>query len=66
DAISAHKPGDTVTLTVFDAQTSKSSDVKVTLGDNPQKAGTAWMGITYNFINLQNNPSTNPTSGSQF
>lgn len=55
DAITGHKPGDTVTLSVFDPTTSQTGDVKVTLGDNPQKAGTAWMGISYMYINPQPN-----------
>lgn len=55
DVIASHKPGDTVTLSVYDPTTSQTSDVKVTLGDNPQKAGTAWLGISYGFINSQPN-----------
>ena len=53
DAISSHKPGDVVTLSVFDPQTNQSSDVKVTLGDNPQKSGSPWLGISYGYINPQ-------------
>lgn len=52
-AVSGHKPGDSVTLTVFDNQSGSSKDVKVTLGDNPQKAGSAWLGISYNFMDVQ-------------
>lgn len=69
DIIASHKPGDTIAVTVYDAQASKSSDVQLTLGDNPQKAGTAWMGISYNYIDLQPkpaNPNNNGTSGTQF
>lgn len=69
DAVSSHKPGDVVTLNVYDPQTNKSSDVKVTLGDNPQKAGSPWMGIEYGYFNMQNRPAPQQTpnsSGTQF
>ncbi len=73
-AISSKKPGDTVTLTIFDPQAGASKDVQVTLGDNPQNAGSAWLGIQYGYINMQNqnrnqNPNQLPTpnsSGTQF
>ncbi len=64
EAISTHKPGEKVSLTVYDPQTDKSSDVQVTLGDNPQKAGTAWLGIQYGFFNFQNLPAPEKTPGS--
>lgn len=54
DAISSHKPGDSITLSIYDPQANKTSDVKVTLGDNPQKTGSAWLGIQYRYFNLQN------------
>lgn len=63
-AITAHKPGDTVTLTVYNQQTDQSSDVQVTLGENPQKAGAAWLGIQYGFFDFQNLPAPQKTPGS--
>ncbi len=45
-SIAAKKPGDTVTVTVYHMNTQTSTDVKVTLGDNPQSAGKAYMGIS--------------------
>jgi S1-C subfamily serine protease len=63
DAISAQQPGDTVTLTVYDPGTDQSSDVAVTLGENPQKAGAAWLGIQYGFFDFQNLPQQTPGSG---
>jgi len=49
DLISAHKPGDNVTLAVQHkgTATATATDVKVTLGDNPNQAGTAYLGISY-------------------
>jgi len=47
DLISAHKPGDIVTLAVQHSGSTTSADVKVTLSDNPNKAGTAYLGISY-------------------
>lgn len=68
DSISGHKVGDQVTLSVFDPQTSKTNDVKVTLGDNPQKAGSAWLGISYSYIDMQQRTpnNNNNNGGTQF
>ncbi len=70
DAVGGHKPGDTATLSVYDPQSNQTNDVKVTLGDNPQKAGSAWLGIQYGYFNLQNLPArptpAAPGSGTQF
>lgn len=64
NAISSHKPGDVVTLTVFNpGTTTNSTDVKVTLGENPQKAGAAWLGIQFSYINMQ--PGQQPGSPTQ-
>jgi S1-C subfamily serine protease len=65
-AVTAHKPGDSITVTVFDPQAQSSQDVKITLGDNPQKAGSAWMGIAYTYIDMQPNNNNNGGSGTQF
>lgn len=62
DAISTHKPGDAVTLSVFNPQTNQTSDVKATLGDNPQKAGSPWLGISYGYINPQPGQNQSGTS----
>lgn len=69
EVIAAHKPGDTVTLTVYNPQSDQSSDVQVTLGENQQKAGAAWLGIQYGFFDFQNLPMPQKTpnsSGTQF
>jgi S1-C subfamily serine protease len=44
--IGAHKPGDTVTLTVLGAKAG-SREVRVTLGGNPQDTTKPWIGIEY-------------------
>jgi S1-C subfamily serine protease len=48
DVIGAKKPGDSVT---FGVQTGNDvttrRDVKVTLGENPDKKGAAWLGVQY-------------------
>jgi len=46
DAVTAHKPGDTVTLTLVRRADGKSTDVTVTLGKNPSDAGKAWLGVS--------------------
>lgn len=62
-AIAAKKPGDTVTLTVYHMNSQTSADVKVTLGDNPQSAGKAYMGISL-FDLGQFHSGMGPNSGS--
>ncbi len=44
EAVSAHKPGDVVTLSVKHSD-GTSADIKATLGENPNKAGSAYLGI---------------------
>ena len=51
-AIADLKPGDTVTLKVFDPQSGETHDTEVTLGENPNKAGAAWLGIQYTFMKI--------------
>lgn len=48
DAIGKKKPGDSVTLEV-QASDDKATkrEVKVTLGENPDKKGAAWLGVQY-------------------
>ncbi len=45
--IQALKPGDTATLSVQKKGADSPSDVKVTLGDDPNKAGQAYLGLKY-------------------
>ena len=57
-AVSAHKPGDSVTLSVKHSDNS-TTDVKVTLGENPNKAGAGFLGVTtglYFKRQIQNGP----------
>ncbi|MFI5368684.1 MAG: PDZ domain-containing protein [Spirochaetia bacterium] len=46
DAVTAHKPGDTVAVTVRHAGDEKDTDVTITLGANPTDATKAYMGVT--------------------
>ena len=52
EAILGHQPGDEITLTLFDPQTGETRNIEVTLGENPDKAGAAWLGIQYTFMKL--------------
>jgi S1-C subfamily serine protease len=45
DVIQGFKPGDAVTLTV--KRGNEEQDIEVTLGDNPQNNGAAYLGIRY-------------------
>jgi S1-C subfamily serine protease len=45
DLIGAHKPGDSVSLEVQRAASSESVTLEATLGENPQKAGTGYLGV---------------------
>ena len=46
NAIGGHKVGDSVTLTVTPQGSTQSSDITITLGDNPQSAGKAYLGLS--------------------
>ncbi len=46
DAVGARQPGDVATLTVTRTGQAQPLEVKVTLGENPQTAGKAYMGVT--------------------
>jgi hypothetical protein len=46
DAVSKHKPGDTLLVTVSPAAGGKDTDVTVTLSQNPDDASKAWMGLS--------------------
>jgi S1-C subfamily serine protease len=50
DAVAAHKPGDTLTITVHRASDDKDTDVTVTLGTSPSDASKAFMGVTIRAI----------------
>ncbi|WP_423222745.1 PDZ domain-containing protein [Candidatus Amarolinea aalborgensis] len=45
DLIGAHKPGDKVSLEVQRAASSETVTLEATLGENPQKAGTGYLGV---------------------
>ena len=46
DALAAHKPGDSVTLTVRRANQATDTQIKVTLGEKPDQAGKAYLGVS--------------------
>lgn len=46
DAVAAHKPGDTLNVTVRRAAQDQESNVTVTLGASPNDATKAFMGVT--------------------
>lgn len=47
EIIHTHKPGDVVTLTVLRPGKTDNLEIKVTLGENPEKSGESFLGITY-------------------
>jgi S1-C subfamily serine protease len=56
DAVAAHKPGDTLRVTVRRAADDKDTDVSVTLGANPNDAAKAYMGISMSAFMGQSGP----------
>jgi S1-C subfamily serine protease len=46
DAITARQPGDTITLTVTRMGATEPLEIEVTLGENPETAGKAYLGVT--------------------
>jgi len=67
-AIGAHKVGDTVTLTVTHQGDSATTDIKVALGDNPNSAGKAYLGVSLGeggmfYHKVNPNGSTGGSSG---
>ena len=46
DAVAAHKPGDTLAVTVRHPAGDKDVDLTITLGANPNDAAKAYMGVT--------------------
>lgn len=63
DAIGAKKAGDKVTVTVFRPSTKSTLELSVTLGEHPQQAGKAFMGVSLNsrMIERQQTPATTRT-----
>ena len=52
--VGAHKPGDSIKLTVFRAQDQAESDLTVTLGEHPDKKGQAYLGVQLSrFLRMQ-------------
>ena len=46
DAVAAHKPGDTLALTLVRRSDGKTMDVAVTLGKSPNDSAKAWLGVS--------------------
>ncbi len=66
-AIQGLKVGDTVTLTVYAQGATTSSDVQVTLGDNPQSAGKPYLGVSlFGIDTTQQRQKNGSGSGSNF
>jgi S1-C subfamily serine protease len=59
DAIGQHKPGDTVVLAVDRPGQNDTLEITVTLGENPDTAGKAYLGVTLGnvFMRFQDNRS---------
>jgi S1-C subfamily serine protease len=53
DAVAAKKPGDSVTLTVEREGADEPLSVDVTLGEHPDKAGKAYLGVTIGAVFMQ-------------
>lgn len=47
ELVAANKPGDVITLSVQTPPAKDTHELKVTLGENPDKKGVAYLGITY-------------------
>ncbi len=46
EAIARRKPGEQVTLTIYRTRGGNEREVKVTLGEHPDQAGKAYLGVT--------------------
>jgi S1-C subfamily serine protease len=51
-SIAAHQPGDEVTLTVSGPDEQAAQEVTVTLAENPDQAGAAYLGIRFGFFEV--------------
>ena len=60
DAVGAKKPGDTVTLTVIRSGEKEPVSVKVTLGENPDKAGKAYLGVSIGAVMMMDSSGQTP------
>jgi len=45
DAVAEHKPGDKVTLTVFQPGEEEEREIEVTLAEHPEDTGNAYLGV---------------------
>lgn len=63
EAVAAREPGDQVVLSVLTLATGETSEFQVTLGENPDQAGAAWLGIRYVFLDLQTEPAPEEQPG---
>ena len=63
DAVGAKKPGDTVTLTVLRSGEKEPVSVKVTLGENPDKAGKAYLGVSIGAVMMMMDSSGQTPGG---
>jgi serine protease Do len=54
DLIQGYQPDDTIQLNVQKAGASEPVEIEVTLGENPNTLGQAYLGITYNYRSRQN------------
>ena len=67
DAVAHHKPGDTIALTVARRPDGKQTDITVTLGQNPDDATKAWLGLSMGggpgFPGMRGRPGMAPSAG---
>jgi S1-C subfamily serine protease len=52
ETVASHKPGDQITLSVQRDNSTNPVEVKVTLGENPEKKGNAYLGVTVGGFNI--------------
>ena len=63
DAIASHKPGDRVALTVYRSGHTAALTIDVTLGENPNQPGSAYMGVSIRDVSTglpENHPPIAP------
>ena len=60
NVVVTHKPGDAIALSVFRRTEKKEIDLVVTLGQNPDNALKAWLGIVARELILLPEPKGNP------
>jgi S1-C subfamily serine protease len=64
-AVQAHKPGDQIELTVNSLSADQAKTITVTLGENPDTAGQAYLGVKIGQLQLQNMPGSDSFFGPQ-